>query len=165
MRKLIFLICLIVSVPSIANTVEDTRVFLVGAGTNSNDLAPSTSWSVGFIGKTNDSWWGVDLAGEGYSLDSTYNQDEDLDSALSLNVMWGKEITENFILMGVLGARDKASECNSQSYIGFQCYADSEPEVSYGINYGINAIYMFEKITLGTRITGESSQLTFGYKY
>lgn len=148
-----------------ASTVADSRIFLLGAGTNSEDLAPSTSWSLGFIGKNDDSWWGLDIAGEGYSLDSTYNQNEDVDSGFSLNLLWGKEVSENIILMGLLGARDKSSDCDAQSYIGYQCYADSEPEVSYGINYGLQGIYQLDSFTLGLRLTGESSQLTLGFKY
>lgn len=166
MKNIIILTILLFSASSIASTETDTRLWFVGAGNNAEELAPSTSWSLGFIGENNgEYWWGFDIAGEGYSLDSTYNQNEDLDSALSLNFMWGKEISENFILLGVIGARDKTSECESQSYLGYQCYADSDPDVSYGVNYGIHSIYQFEKMTLGLRLTGESSQLTLGFKY
>lgn len=155
-----------------AQDVQNARIFYGGVGSNSEEFAPSAAWSIGGIFFTETYLWGADLAGEGYSLDSTYGQNEATESALSLNLLWGKQISRNFSLLGLIGVRDETSECQQQSFLGFQCYADEDPEVSYTVNYGVHAIYtvssyqLFRKeFSLGLRVTGESTQLTLGFTY
>lgn len=63
------------------------------------------------------------------------------------------------------GAIETSQKCARQSYIGFQCYADAEPESSYDFNYGVFGIYHIGNFALGARITGESQQLTSGFSF
>jgi hypothetical protein len=165
MKPLKNLFFFLVIATSASEVFSNEGQIYIGTGSNSEDIASSTAWTIGFIGTSGNNNWGLDLSGEGYSLDSTYNQDEAITSALSVNALWGKPVSENLIVMGLLGFRDDSQECSAQSYIGYQCYADAEPDASYAINYGIHMIYTFESYSLGFRATGESQQFTLGFNY
>lgn len=146
------------------------RTVMFGAGSNSDDgeySSDSTAWSLGFLSNSTESGyrWGVDIAGEGTMLDSTSNQNEAIDQGFSINLLFGGDVTGNVTAGVLLGAVETSQDCDQQSYLGFQCYADTEPNSDYDFNYGVWGMYKFSGFAVGARISGESQQLTFGIDF
>lgn len=151
-------------------TNNSAGLILLGVGSNSDDdddSSDSTAWSLGYLAANSGSGYrlGFDISGEGTLLDSTYNQDEAIDSGFSFNLLVGGDVASNFSAGVLLGAIETSQECAKQSYIGFECYADEDPESSYDFNYGVFGIYHMGGFALGARITGESQQLTIGFSF
>jgi hypothetical protein len=66
---------------------------------------------------------------------------------------------------GVLaGMRNKGQYC-PDSYLGYECYADQDPNVTYAFNYGAMLHLAFRKAAIGARASGESLQLMFGIAF
>ena len=152
------------------STSNSQGLFLVGVGSNSDDddySSDSTAWSLGYLAPITASGyrWGFDISGEGTLLDSTYNQYQAIDSGFSFNLLVGGDFADNFSAGILVGAIETAQKCARQSYLGFQCYADEDPESSYDFNYGVFGIYRVGSFAFGTRITGESQQLTIGFSF
>ncbi len=107
---------------------------------------------------------GFDVAGEGVYANRTAGEYE-LKRAYSFNLLVGlRSHNTNGWRVGLdalLGARVTNRECPA-SYIGFECYAGQDPEVSFGLNAGGIAHVSFQKLFVGARVTGESSQLLLG---
>ena len=52
-----------------------------------------------------------------------------------------------------------------KSYLGYQCYADRDPDKEYTVNYGVMATYSYKRAVFGVRATGESVQLLIGTRF
>ena len=111
--------------------------------------------------------YGLDLAGEGTMLDSTFGQDS-LSQALSFNFLLGSNLYDNGTIRvdaaGILGIRETFADC-PDSFLGFQCYADTPPSTEYDVNYGALLTVSYERVSFGVRITGESTQAVLGLKF
>lgn len=147
-------------------------VFYIGGGLN-NDGATTeideTPFVLGVLAssRTSSLLFGFDIAAEGEMLDSTYGGDA-LRQALSINALIGANVykTSGFRTDAslILGLRESFADC-SDSFIGFQCYADQEPEVDYDFNYGALINFSFESVTLGIRATEVSTQAVLGFNF
>lgn len=147
--------------------------FYFGAGTSNDDgpdTADETPLVVGFTHQPMNSKmvWGLDMAREGTMLDSTYGQDRAVSSALSFNLLVGRNFIETakYKVDGalILGVREEAQDCPS-SFLGYQCYADSAPDTEYTGNFGAMATVSVEKMVIGVRATGESAQVLVGFRF
>lgn len=138
-----------------------------GDPTTTSNKKPIT---LGFlsISTAHDTVWGLDFGREGTKLDSTWGQDNAVKQASSYNFLIGRNIgrSENsrFDAVLILGMREKTASCPS-SYLGYQCYADSSPDVTHGFNYGAVLSLTYRSILLGLRVTGESKQALVGYRF
>jgi hypothetical protein len=112
--------------------------------------------------------WGLDISAEGKMLDSTWNQNKALSQGTSYNLILGKNISRlessRIDAAIVVGMRESTSEC-PRSYLGYQCYANTEPDIGYKFNYGALITWTHTKMMLGIRATGESTQAIVGYKF
>ncbi len=115
-----------------------------------------------------DNLFGVDIGQEGTLLDSTWGQTNAVNQATSYNFLIGKKLgasgNSRFDGTLILGIREKTSKCPA-SYIGYQCYANSQPDTTYGFNYGATLFWTYQKATFGLRVTGESTQAIIGIKF
>lgn len=135
-------------------------------GTYENKNAPYT---IGYIttdlGETN---WGIDISGEGTVIDSTYGQNGALNQALSFNIIAGQTAAlgdNSKVTFGLLiGFREGVKAC-ADSYLGFQCYANTSPEVDYDFNYGGVVMLSFGRFGIGARHTQESTQALLGFSF
>lgn len=124
----------------------------------------------GFIHQSKSIWVaGIDFGIEGEREDYTYG-DRTTEKGWSANIIGGinpfpnKEYSAAFF--GLLGARSVETTCpTGDSYLGFQCYADFEPEDDFEVNYGGGAIINIKRAALGFRITGESKTAILGFNF
>jgi hypothetical protein len=129
-----------------------------------------TAISLGYLRVSNASniVWGADVSGEGTMLDSTGGNTNKAKRATSFNLLAGANIgkyeSNRFDAALVLGAREKTSHCPN-SYLGYQCYANSDPKNSYDVNYGLVLTWAYKSVMLGVRATGESTQALFGFRF
>lgn len=153
--------------------VSPRRAFYFGAGTANDDgpdASDDTPLVLGFTHQPMGSKavWGLDIAREGTMLDSTYGQDRAVEPGFSVNLLLGR----NFVDSGryrvdgalVLGVRESSQDC-PDSYLGFRCYADFEPDVEYKGNFGAVATLSIDRMLIGARVTGESAQLLAGFRF
>jgi hypothetical protein len=135
---------------------------------------PSTSdgtpWSLGYLYRAANSkvYWGIDVAGEGTSLNNTSGNVNVVEQGLSFNLLVGRTLNLGSHWRagaGVLaGIRLTGKSC-PDSYLGYQCYADEEPKEDYAFNYGAMLHLSFEKVLIGARASGESLQVMFGIAF
>lgn len=157
---------------SIAQENGGNVIYLgIGAADKGNpDETDKNPYSVGYLKLSNssDTVFGIDISGEGTKLDSTYNQNQAVKQATSFNLLFGTNLnkTENTRLDVALlaGIRGKTVDCPS-SFLGYQCYADTEPDTKYGFNYGAVLTLTYKSFLLGVRATGESTQALFGLRF
>ena len=101
-------------------------------------------------------------------LDSTYRQNKAVKQGMSFNLLLGTNLAKTelsrFDVAVLLGARQKTTDCPS-SYLGYQCYADAEPDMKYGFNYGAVLTWSFKSVMVGIRATGESTQALIGMRF
>ena len=145
-----------------------------GIGTAKNDSSSATSdknsFSLGYIriSEIHNSIWGLDFSKEGTLLDSTYRQNKAVKQGMSFNLLLGTNLAKTelsrFDVAVLLGARQKTTDCPS-SYLGYQCYADAEPDMKYGFNYGAVLTWSFKSVMVGIRATGESTQALIGMRF
>jgi hypothetical protein len=144
-----------------------------GAGPSRSDSAlesDRTPFSLGFlrVSPASDSVFGLDVAGEGTRLNSTWGQTRAVKQGGSINFLFGRNLsrsaTSRFDAAFLIGARHKTAEC-PPSYVGYQCYADRDPDVSYGINYGVLLAWTQQRLMIGIRATGESAQGLIGFSF
>ena len=112
---------------------------------------------------------GFDFGIEGESEDFTGGGYE-VENAWSLNLLWGINPFQNMkrsaVFFGLVGARTYKETCpTGQSYLGFQCYADADPDQHYKINYGGGIIVHLNRLAVGVRITGESETIIVGWNW
>ena len=94
------------------------------------------------------------------------------EQALSFNILAGLKVTEIQKLridLGLLaGIIEKSSDCPS-SYGSYQCYYSStynnRADYEYTFNYGLVLHATYDRITLGVRSTGESTQVLLGINF
>lgn len=151
---------------------EDNVVYF-GAGSSKSHEGLSgkkSAFSIGFMhtSDTSNGIFGLDFSREGTMLDSTYGQDQAVKQALSLNLLAGINVarfeTGRVDVALLLGGRQKTSDC-PESYLGYQCYADAEPDTRYTFNYGAVLAWSYRNVMLGVRATGESTQVLFGLRF
>lgn len=145
-----------------------------GFGSAKNDSSSVASdknpFSLGYINISDvrNSIWGFDFSKEGTLLDSTYGQDKAVKQAMSFNLLLGTNLAKTdsgrFDVAVLLGARQETTDCPS-SYLGYQCYANAEPDMKYGFNYGAVLTWSFKNVMLGIRATGESTQALVGLRF
>ena len=132
-------------------------------------ISSAIPWSIGTVLRGGNGYqMGIDMAGEGTSFNSTSNKTNVVEQGLSFNLLLGKSLNlENDATIGVLflmGARHVGKTC-SNSYLGFECYANETPKSSYDLNYGAIIQVTHKKGFIGLRATGESIQGVFGIIY
>ena len=138
-----------------------------GAGTQRS--SPDVPFVIGYLYMPPKELWtvGVDFAAEGVYTDGTYGS-YTVERAPSLNLLVGfhsrLEYGWRFGAAALLGARLTDKDCPN-SYLGYQCYADADPTVNYGVNYGALVHLSFKNVMLGARRTGESSQVGVGVAF
>lgn len=149
------------------------NAFYLGAGKARHDgafEADDTPFALGFTHQLQGRKLilGFDIAREGTMLDSTWGHDQALRQATSYNLLVGGNIVDNgrfrTDLALVLGARESFADC-ADSYLGFQCYADAEPETEYKGNFGALLTVSYDRLTVGLRATGESTQILGGFRF
>lgn len=166
---------LVSAVAASAQTAPPPRasVLYVGVGTSvSTELGSSqaTPWSVGYLYQipTSRVFIGADLSGEGTAYNNTSNRYNEVEQGLALNVLVGGAVPlgkgSRFGLGALVGGRQTGKSC-ADSYLGYQCYADQAPEVSYDVNMGGVAYLALGRLVLGGRVTTESRQATFGFTF
>ncbi|CAM3695933.1 hypothetical protein [Paracoccus yeei] len=156
-----------------AQDITANNIFYIGAG-RSNDDGPldndNTPFSLGFMHQSPNSRLilGFDIGREGTRLDSTWNRDQDPRQATSYNLLIGGNLFDNGRYRTdaalLLGARESFAEC-PDSYLGYQCYADQEPETEYKGNIGAVVTVSVDRFTVGLRATGESAQILAGFRF
>lgn len=172
--KLFAFVAFIAAIQATSAYAEGENVIYFGSGSAETGPAATTSnktpFTVGYLNLSNsrDSVFGFDVSGEGTKLDSTWGQNNAVKQANSFNLILGKNIgkTENsrYDLSAIVGFRHKTSSCPS-SYLGYQCYANSEPKTSYAFNYGLALTWSYKSLMLGMRATGESKQALIGVRF
>lgn len=152
---------------------ENKSVLYIGAGpakSASPTVDGSTPMSIGFMTKVADSTmvWGLDLAGEGTMLDSTWGQTQLPARAMSYNLLLGKNIAQNenssFNIAALAGMREATADCPA-SFLGYQCYANTTPTTNYVFNYGAVVTWSYKSLVLGVRATGASTQGLLGLSF
>lgn len=153
---------------------DGQNVIYFGAGSAKNGNPTTTSnkepMSIGYLRLSNASStvWGIDVAGEGTMLDSTWGQNNAVKQATSFNALIGKNIgktaNSRYDAALIVGMREETSKC-PRSYLGYQCYANSEPKTTYGFNYGLALTWTYNSLMLGVRATGESTQAMLGIRF
>lgn len=140
----------------------------IGKSENNNSgKSDGNPWSLGYLyhPESSKAFLGVDFAREGTSIDNTSRKYDAVDEGYSLNFIVGRD----FKLNGdwgagagvLLGARETEKSC-PDSYLGYECYADQDPDKEYDLNYGAVLNLTFKKALVGARVSGESSQLMLG---
>lgn len=112
-------------------------------------------------------FYGIDFGFEGIMLDSTYGQQDVPKQGSSINGIVGRSFgSESFAFdFGLLvGSRQTERSC-PPSGVGYQCYADQDPDVSYAINYGALATLNFNDFFVGIRTTEVSQQTIIGVSF
>lgn len=157
---------------SYADEGKSAVIYLGVGSAQSGDPLKSTDTpkTIGFLSMSNESdmVWGFDIAGEGTMLDSTWGQNKAIKQATSYNFLLGKNLFKGdgsrFDASLLLGMRDSTTSCPS-SYLGYQCYANSDPVNKYEGNYGAVLSYTQQNVMFGLRVTGQSTQALVGYKF
>jgi len=172
--KFFTLLASLVVIPFANASNDNQHVIFYGSGSPESGPAASTSkkspFTVGYLNLSNsrDAVWGFDISGEGTKLDSTWGQNNAVKQANSFNLIAGKNLgkTENSRtdLAAIVGFRHKTASCPS-SYLGYQCYADTDPKTSYAFNYGMALTWSYKNLMLGVRATGESKQALIGIRF
>ena len=140
-------------------------------GLGSAESGGETPWSVGgYFSFSGDFLLGVDLAGEGVSSDSTNGRGGALGQGYSLNLLLGRNLVNEsgfqIDAAFLVGMREDRRYCpGGQSYLGYQCYADTDAQSEYEINFGAVATVSFQSFVIGVRGTGESTQAILGLKF
>jgi hypothetical protein len=177
--RIVETLCLCLSLALLAGHVQAQQVsnlnniIYAGGGTSSSDdtfVNDNVPWSIGYMHQVSgkSAVLGFDLAGEGMMLDSTWGQSQEPAQGFSMNLLIGTNMIDDGHLRAnaalLIGMRETAAACPA-SYLGYQCYADSDPTVEYQANVGAVLTLSFDSLTLGLRATGESSQVLFGIRF
>ena len=103
---------------------------------------------------------GLDFGIEGKQEDQTFG-DKSIKNARSFNMLLGLPVFRNetfqIVSFTLLGVRTYKTTCPSgESYLGFQCYADYEPEQHWTVSYGGGVVLDVDPMVVGVRVTGQS---------
>jgi hypothetical protein len=158
------------------NLIHAQRVIFGGVGSadkGNPQKSDKTPWALGFLYRGDESsklFMGFDVAGEGTSLDNTSGKNNEVGQGISFNILLGMPL--NFSkdwqagVGALLGMRKAGQSCPSgDSYLGYQCYADEEPEADYDFNYGAVFHLYYKHALLGLRVSGESTQILLGVAF
>lgn len=111
---------------------------------------------------------GFDISFEGTMIDSTWGQDQGLSQGTSFNLLLGSNLVDGDRFKTdaalLIGMRQSVADCPA-SYLGYQCYADTDPNYDYKVNFGAVVTMSFDKVLVGFRATGESTQLLAGIRF
>lgn len=172
--KSILLVSALSTMSSVYASADGENVIFVGTGPTASGPATTTSikspYTIGYLNLSNtrDAVFGFDISGEGTKIDSTWGQNNAVKQANSFNLLFGKNIgkTDNsrYDFAVIAGFRHKTTDCPS-SYLGYQCYANTEPKTSYAFNYGLAVTWSYKSLMLGVRATGESKQALVGVRF
>ena len=162
-----------------SNEYTNNTLLYIGLGSaDDKDLVDEDPWAVGFLIRDEKNFYGLDIGGEGIMINQTrdyYGETytvSSIDQATSFNIMAGMKISGSSKLradLGLLvGIIEQSSDCPS-SYSSYQCYYSSSYEnrlgYEYTFNYGVVLHATYERVTLGLRASGESTQLIFGINF
>ena len=156
--------------PALAN--DNIVYFGAGAAKDkkTSTTTDKTPFSIGYLSIREDRnlVWGLDYSREGSVLDSTYSQRNAVKQSNSYNLLLGRNLSKfesgRLDVALLLGAREKTKDCPN-SFLGYQCYANTEPNVEHSFNFGVVATWSFSKLTIGIRATGESTQAMMGVRF
>lgn len=167
------ILCLL-AVSAVSTTHANESIVYGGIGSAKSNSSYGTSdknpFSLGYINisEVRNFIWGLDFSKEGTLLDSTYGQDKAVKQGMSFNLLLGTNLARTelgrFDVAVLLGARQKTTDCPS-SYLGYQCYANAEPDTKYGFNYGAMLTWSFKSVMVGIRATGASTQALVGFSF
>lgn len=151
-----------------AQSLPDVTVY---GGTGTNRESAFTPWTVGTLftatrGNINGNvTGGFDVSGEGVSVDNTGGTFNGVKQGIAVNGLLGTRQNigrgVRYAVVGLIGIRRTGERCD-RSYLGFRCYADDQPEVSYAVNYGMLGYVSYKKTMVGVRVTGQSTQFIVG---
>ncbi len=158
---------------------ENNGLLYIGLGSaDDSEIVGEEPWSVGFIFRDENNFYGLDIGGEGVKInqsrdyyDGTYYV-ESTEQAISFNLIAGIKVSGDSNLrtdLGLLiGIVEQSEECPS-SYSGYNCYYSSyyenRSDVQYTFNYGLALHATYDRVTFGIRATGESTQIIFGFNF
>ena len=163
-----------------STTLVHAETIALYAGSGQNTNTDNTPWVVGFLLDTPQLIWGMDFSGEGTTVDQTGGSaglyrdyvPRDLEQGFSINFLIGPRLTVKegqtwrFDIAGIVGLRQDQRKCpGGQSYLGYDCYADEDPEASWTFNGGGLLSLTQRNWQVGLRATGESTQLIVGYRF
>ncbi len=166
---------------SMGNVIEkeNNGLLYIGLGSaDDSDIVGEEPWSVGFVFRDENNFYGLDIAGEGVKInqardyyDGTYYV-ESTEQATSFNLIAGIKVSGDSNLrtdLGLLiGIVEQSEECPT-SYSGYNCYYSSyyqnRSDVEYTFNYGLALHTTYDRVTFGIRATGESTQIIFGFNF
>ena len=130
---------------------ETNNLLYIGLGSaDDSDIVGEEPWSVGFVFRDENNFYGIDIAGEGVKInqsrdyyDGTYYV-ESTEQATSFNLIAGIKVSGESNLrtdLGLLiGIVEQSEECPT-SYSGYNCYYSSyyenRSDVEYTFNYGL----------------------------
>ncbi|MFQ1699254.1 hypothetical protein ACJ5NV_01530 [Loktanella agnita] len=155
-----------------ASAQQSSTAFYIGGGVNNESKVQEiddTPFVIGMLAQLPNSGvlFGFDIAGEGEMLDSTYGSNG-IRQAFSFNVLFGGNLMDDGnTRIGaslLLGMRETFADC-PDSYLGYQCYADREPDTDYDLNYGGLLSVSFDNLTIGVRATEVSTQAVVGLSF
>lgn len=149
-----------------------TTVYLGGGKADSGDPLENddTPWSIGVMHQLEGRKLilGGDIGREGTMINSTWGQDDVPAQATSFNFLLGGNMVETGGFRAdaalLLGIRESFADC-PDSYLGYQCYADSAPDTEYKGNFGGVLALSFDRFMVGLRATGESTQVIGGFRF
>lgn len=159
--------------PASAGVETMKNMFYIGGGSSRHDGAfenDDTPYSIGFMRQAENSKavFGLDIGREGTMIDSTWGRDDALVQATSFNLLLGGNVYNSGKLRSdaavLIGARESFVDC-PDSNLGYKCYADREPETEYKGNFGAVLTVSYDRVALGVRATGESTQLLAGFRF
>lgn len=162
--------------PLQAQEVQDDDLpadILVYGATGESELAyaaAGTTYALGgLIMNDTGLFFGADLGFEGVEVDTTGGQAPETSQSLSLNGIIGRsfgdgENSPRFSAGILLGVYDTAVSCPA-SNLGYDCYANREPETESDLNVGAVGLIDFGGIAVGVRATGLSQQVMVGFSF
>ena len=166
------------SIDTVIEKETDSLIYIGLGSADDSDIVGEEPWSVGFIYREENNFFGLDIAGEGVKInqsrdyyDGTYYV-ESTEQATSFNLIAGIKVSGESNLrtdLGLLiGIVEQSEECPT-SYSGYNCYYSSyyenRSDVEYTFNYGLALHATYDRVTFGIRATGESTQIIFGFNF
>ncbi len=136
-------------------------------------LGGSQSTSLGLIRLPHRSQsglaYGVEVGTDGDARDQTFGRDEIVSNSV-LYLTGGYQIgfrdpKQALSIFALLGYRVTEKECNRQSFIGLECFAGEEPEITRRFTAGALVFYSYDVIFAGGKITDRAQQLIFGIRF
>ena len=164
MKYFILMFCLLFSFAIQAQHPKHNLYIGIGNNNETENGVGGVAFAFGATGSYNKYAFGFEVGIEGDYLDCT-GRCTGYEKSLSINLPFGYDVLERgdhrIRLMVMIGMKREAESC-PRSYLGFECYADREPDIDWEFNYGGIAMYTFKKVTMGVRYTPFSQQALIG---